>query len=160
MRLRLFAFAAALTLFCTALPGARAGENVWSGLVLATNVAKPGAAPPEMHGLRGTLERTFGYNQFELIGQSRKALKTGEENWLASSKHFSLHVDARGATRDGYRLKLQLYQDRQVLLETDANLSKSSPLVVKVRRSGPGSCCFCSSSSSCARTVSPRRPAS
>lgn len=138
MRFRLLAFAAGFALFCTVLSGARAGENVWSGLVLATNVAKPAPAPPEMHRLRGTLQRTFGYNQFELIGQSRKALKNGEENWLAASKHFSLHVDARGATRDGYRLKLLLYQDRQVLLATDAKLSKSSPLVVKGPQIGAG----------------------
>ena len=138
MRRQLLALAAGLALFCSMLPAARGGENVWSGLVLATKVAKPTPAPAEMHRLRGTLERTFGYNQFELIGQSRKSLKTGEENWLASSKHFSLHVDARGATRDGYRLKLLLYQDRQVLLETDANLSKSSPLVVKGPQIGAG----------------------
>ncbi len=138
MRRQLLALAAGLALFCSMLPAARGGENVWSGLVLATNVAKPTPAPPEMHRLRGTLERTFGYNQFELIGQSRKSLRTGEENWLASSKHFSLHVDARGATRDGYRLKLLLYQDRQVLLETDATLSKSSPLVVKGPQIGAG----------------------
>ena len=138
MRRQLLALAAGLALFCTLLPGARADENVWSGLVLATNVAKPTPGPPEVHRFRSTLQRTFGYNQFELIGQSRKALKTGEENWLASSKHFSLHVDARGATRDGYQLNLQLYQDRHVLLETDASLSKSSPLVVKGPQIGAG----------------------
>ena len=91
-----------------------------------------------MHQLRETLQRTFGYNQFEVIGQSRKDLQTGEENWLASSKHFSLHVDARGPSRDGYRLRLQLFQDRQVLLETDATLSKSSPLVIKGPQIGAG----------------------
>ena len=91
-----------------------------------------------MHRLTRTLERTFGYNQFELIGQSRKTLRSGEENWLAASKHFSLHVDARGASRDGYRLNLQLFQDRQVLLETDASLSKSSPLVIKGPEIGAG----------------------
>ncbi len=138
MRRRLLALATGFALFCSVLSDARADENVWSGLVLATNVVKPTPVPTEMRGIRGTLQRTFGYNQFELIGQSRKALKTGEENWLASSKHFSLHVDARGATRDGYRLKLLLYQDRQVLLETDANLSKRSPLVVKGPQIGDG----------------------
>ncbi len=119
-------------------PSAWARENVWSGLVVATNVSHPKAAPPEMHKLCGTLERTFGYNQFEIIGQSRKALQNGEENWLASSKHFSLHVDARGGSSDGYELKLLLYQDRQVLLETDATLSKSSPLVIKGPQVGAG----------------------
>jgi hypothetical protein len=126
----------ALTSFASS--AIHASENVWSGLVIATNVANPGPVPAEMHRMKGALERTFGYNQFELIGQARKTLRSGEENWLASSKHFSLHVDSRGATHDGYRLKLDLYQDRQVLLETDATLSKSSPLVVKGPQIGAG----------------------
>jgi hypothetical protein len=117
---------------------ARGGENVWSGLVVATNSPKPQPPPPEMHRFAGSLRRTFGYNQFALIGQSRKTLESGEENWMAKSKHFSLHVDARGAHLNGYRLKLQLFQDRQVLLETDATLTKSSPLVIKGPQVGAG----------------------
>ncbi len=136
MRVRLFVLLLAIS--GAFLPGALAGENVWSGLVVATNAKHPASPPPEMHRLTRTLERTFGYNQFELIGQSRKTLRSGEENWLAASKHFSLHVDARGASRDGYRLNLQLFQDRQVLLETDASLSKSSPLVIKGPEIGAG----------------------
>lgn len=138
MRRRLLATAAGLVLLFAMLPGVRAGEMVWSGLVVATNVTRPTPPPPEMHRLDRTLRRTFGYNQFDVIGQSRKALQTGEENWLAASKHFSLHVDARGAARDGYRVNLQLFQDRQVLLETDATLSRSSPLVIKGPQIGAG----------------------
>ncbi len=132
-------FLTALTFFCGALfSSTQAGENVWSGLVIATNVSHPTPPPPQMHRLHGTLKRTFGYNHFEIIGQSRKSLQSGQEDWLAASKHFSLHVDARGASRDGYRLKLQLFQDRQVLLETDATLSKRSPLVIKGPQIGAG----------------------
>ncbi len=138
MHRRLLVLAALTFLFAVSAAKARAEENVWSGLVVATNVPHPTPPAPEMLRLRGTLQRTFGYNQFELIGQSSKRLQSGQENWLAGSKHFSLHVDARGATRDGYRLKLQLYQDRQVLLETDATLSKSSPLVIKGPQIGDG----------------------
>ena len=138
MRARLFGTALGFAIFCLLLPTARAGEMVWSGLVVATNVSHPVRPPPEMHRLDRTLRRTFGYNQFEVIGQSRKALRSGEENWLAASKHFSLHVDARGAWHDGYRLNLQLFQDRQILLETDATLSRSSPLVIKGPQIGAG----------------------
>ncbi len=134
----LFAALLGLLLLLGASEPARASERVWSGLVVATNVARPHPPPPEMHRFEGTLKRTFGYNQFELIGQSRKALQNGEENWMASSKHFSLHVDARGAIRDGYRLKLVLFQDRQALLETDTTLTKSSPLVIKGPQIGVG----------------------
>jgi hypothetical protein len=98
---------------------------------------RPGLPPP-MHRLHPTLRRTFGYDQFDVIGQSRKVLRTGQEDWLAASKHFSLHVDSRGATSDGYRVHLQLFQDRQLLLETDATLSQSSPLVIKGPQVGAG----------------------
>lgn len=116
----------------------RRGKQVWSGLVVATNAARPRPAPAEMRRLDPTLRRTFGYNQFELIGVSRKALQNGEVNWLASSKHFSLRVDPRGVSSDGYRVNLQLFQDRQVLLETNATLSKSSPLVIRGPQIGAG----------------------
>ncbi len=119
-------------------PPGRSGKKVWSGLVVATNATKPVPAPAELNRLNGTLRRTFGYNQFEVIGQSRRALQNGEANWLAVSKHFSLHVDPRGVSNDGYRVKLRLFQDRQMLLETDATLSQSSPLVIKGPQIGSG----------------------
>lgn len=127
-----------LGLICLAGQPAQAGRRVWSGIVMATNAPRPHAPPPEIHRFDGTLRRTFGYNQFEVIGQSRKELRKGEQNWLARTKHFAVHVDARGARSDGYRLNLQLFQDRQVLLETDTALSKSSPLVIRGPQVGAG----------------------
>jgi hypothetical protein len=116
----------------------RAGKQVWSGLVMATNESRPRPAPAEVRRLDGTLRRTFGYNQFDIIGQSHRALQNGESSWLAVSKHFSLRVDPRGVTSDGYRVNLQLFQDRELLLETDATLSKSGPLVIKGPQIGAG----------------------
>src|SRR4029077_6696003 len=85
-----------------------------------------------------TLKDLFGYNQFEVIGQSNKTLRTGGEDWLASSKYFSLQCDARGESDAGYSLNLKLYKEKDVLLETDAKLSKSSPLVIKGPQVGNG----------------------
>src|SRR2546423_2086786 len=116
----------------------QAAHIVWSGLVIAQNVPQPAAIPPELTKLESTLKELFGYNQFELIGQSSKTLKTGEEDWLANSKYFGLHVDARGENDAGYTLNLKLYKENDVLLETDANLSKSSPLVIKGPQVGSG----------------------
>jgi hypothetical protein len=119
---------------------AQAGELVWSGLVIAENVDKPEAPPSELTKLEPTLKELFGYNQFQLIGQSRKAVKTGDENWLASSKYFRLHVDARGGNEaeGGYVLNLKLFQQDQMLLEWDTKLSKRSPLVIKGPQVGGG----------------------
>src|SRR6266404_8523338 len=131
----LFAICFALA---TATAPVQAANTVWSALVIAENVPEPAPIPPELTKLEQTLKDLFGYNQFELIGQSDKTLQTGQEDWLANSKYFALHVDARGENDAGYALNLKLYKEKDVLLETDANLSRSSPLVIKGPQVGNG----------------------
>src|SRR5882724_8495667 len=116
----------------------QAAERVWSGLVMAENVTEPQSIPPELTRIEGLLKRFFGYNEFQVIGQSQKTLKTGQEDWLAMSKFFGLHVDARGETQGGYVLNLKLYKEKELLLETEAKLSKRSPLVIKGPQVGGG----------------------
>ncbi|HEX8280242.1 MAG TPA: hypothetical protein VF551_02600 [Chthoniobacterales bacterium] len=142
MRSRLLRLTASVLLvaFCATAPAARA-ESVWSGLVMANNRPEPTPIPAELNRFEDTLKQLFGYNQFEVIGQSRKTLSSGEEDWLASSKYFSLHVDSKPAKRakaTAYQLNLQLFQEEKLLLETDAKLSKSSPLVIKGPQVGDG----------------------
>ncbi|MFL6538777.1 MAG: hypothetical protein ACJ8JD_11435 [Chthoniobacterales bacterium] len=130
----------AIMLFATviALHTAQAA-TVWSGLVMARNAAQPTPVPAQLDPIEGTLRGAFGYNQFEIIGEATKTLKTGEEDWLAGSRYFSLHVDAKGETPNaGYLLNLKLYKEKDLLLETDAKLSKRSPLVIKGPLVGDG----------------------
>ena len=126
-----------LALILGGVAPAQGSQMVWSGLVIANNVAQPDEIPPELHRIEGTLKALFGYNQFRVIGQSRKTLVTGSEDWLASSKYFSLHVDSKGETDAGYLLNLKLFQEKSVLLETEAKLSKK-PLVIKGPQVGDG----------------------
>src|SRR5213078_101542 len=97
-----------LVLTITASPASKAAEAVWSGLVMAENVTEPQPIPSELTRIEGLLKRFFGYNEFQVIGQSQKTLKTGQEDWLATSKFFGLHVEARGETKGGYVLNLKL----------------------------------------------------
>src|SRR5437879_12807138 len=122
----------------SAAPGLRVAETVWSRLVSAENVAQPESIPLELTRIERLLKELFGYNQFQVIGQSSKTLKTGQEDWLATSKFFGLHVDARGESEAGYVLNLKLYKEKELLLETDAKLSKRSPLVIKGPQVGSG----------------------
>jgi|SRR6476620_3634243 len=122
----------------TAAPASLAVQTVWSGLVMAENVTQPQPIPSELTRIEGLLKRFFGYNEFQVIGQSQKTLKTGQEDWLATSKFFGLHVDARGETQGGYVLNLKLYKEKELLLETEAKLSKRSPLVIKGPQVGGG----------------------
>ncbi len=115
-------FTALVALVMNAAPASRAAEAVWSGLVIAENVAQPEPIPPELTRIERPLKQLFGYNQFQVIGQSSKTLKTGEEDWLAASKYFALHVDARGESEAGYVLNLKLYKEKELLLETDTKL--------------------------------------
>jgi hypothetical protein len=127
-----------VVLIFSATPGLKAAEIVWSGLVIAENLSRPQSIPPELTRIEGSLKKFFGYNQFQVIGQSQKTLKTGQEDWLATSKFFALHVDARGESEAGYVLNLKLYKEKELLLETDAKLSKRSPLVIKGPQVGSG----------------------
>lgn len=127
-----------LALTMTAASASQAAEKVWSGLVIAENVTEPQPVPPELTRIEGLLKKFFGYNQFKVIAQSQKTLKTGQEDWLATSKFFGLHVDARGETQVGYVLNLKLYKEKELLLETEAKLSKRSPLVIKGPQVGGG----------------------
>ena len=113
-------------------------QTVWSGLIIATNSPPIEPTPAEVTQIEGTLRKLFGYSQFQLIGEARKTLKTGEEDWLASSKYFSLHVDSRGEKADAYVLNLKLFQEQKLLLETKARLSKASPLVIRGPQVGDG----------------------
>ncbi|HKP04777.1 MAG TPA: hypothetical protein VJU77_15600 [Chthoniobacterales bacterium] len=118
---------------------ARASETVWSGLVIATNAAKPDPVSPDLVYLEETLKDWFGYNQYKVIGQSRAVLVTGSEDWLAQSKYFSLHIDSKeGNVKSGYRVNLKLFQEKNLLLEWEAKLSKGRPIIVKGPQVGDG----------------------
>ena len=139
MQSRLFLIMSALlALMGGRISEARAAESVWSGLVIANNVSEPEPIPQEIKPIEQSLKDLFGYNQFKVIGKSQKILKTGEEDWMASSKYFSLHVDSKGATAAGYLLGLQLFQEKKMLLETEAKLNKRSPLIIRGPQVGDG----------------------
>lgn len=105
---------------------------------MANNVPEPTPIPAELTAFQGTLKTLLGYNQFQVIGESRNQLQSGTEDWSAKSKYFSLHVDSKGMESSAYVLNLQLFQQEKLLLEAEARLSKSSPLVIKGPQVGDG----------------------
>lgn len=106
--------------------------------MVANNVPEPTPVPAELTPFQGTLKQLLGYNQFQVIGESRNTLAGGAEDWLTKSKYFSLHVDSKAAKRSSYVLNLQLFQEQKLLLETEAKLSKASPLMIKGPQVGDG----------------------
>ena len=116
----------------------RGDQTVWSGIVIASNSGPPEPTPAELTPLETTLRQLFGYTRLHLIGEARKTLKSGQEDWLATTKYFALRVDSRGQKDGAYVLNLKLLQEDKVLLETDAQLSKASPLVIRGPQIGDG----------------------
>ena len=117
---------------------AHAADTIWSGLVVATNAPEPTPIPAELKRLEGTLKGLFGYNQYQVIGQARSTVNSGDEDWLASSRYFSLRVDSKTATRGSYVMNLQLMQEQKLLFETEAKLTKRSPIVARGPQVGEG----------------------
>jgi hypothetical protein len=118
--------------------GVQGAETVWSGLVIANNAPQPALIPSELTPIEQNLKELFGYNQFHIIGQSTKTLESGQENWTAWSRYFSLQIDAQGHGKSGYVLNLRLWKEKELLLESEAKLSKRSPLVIKGPQVGTG----------------------
>src|SRR5437660_12443157 len=98
MARRLALFTAFIALIVSVAPQLHGAETVWSGLVIAENVAQPQPIPPELTPIERPLKQLFGYNPFQVIGQSSKILKAGREDWLAPSKCCGLHLEGRGDT--------------------------------------------------------------
>lgn len=113
-------------------------QTVWSGIIVVSNSGPADPTPPELAPVAETLRQVFGYNRFHLIAEARKTLKTGEEDWLATTKYFALRVDAQGQKAGAYVLNLKLFQENKMLLETNAQLSKASPLVIRGPQVGDG----------------------
>ena len=63
-----FLVGVSLALILGSIAPAQASQMVWSGLVMANNVAEPDEIPAELHRIEGRLKAWFGYNQFKVIG--------------------------------------------------------------------------------------------
>jgi hypothetical protein len=138
MKARLGLLVAILAVALSSAEAAREEQTIWSGLLIASNSLPSEPTPAEVAKIEGTLRQLFGYSRLQLIGEARKTLKTGQEDWLATSKYFALHVDARGEKSGAYVLNLKLFQEQKLLLETDAKLNRASPLVIRGPQVGDG----------------------
>jgi len=120
-----------LTLLGSALP-ARAGDKIWSAVLIATNVAKPKDPPAELRSVAGRLQKVFGYNEFDIVGTASAEVDDENEHPLMPTKTFWLNLKARRASvkeaRGGYLLNLQLYQEKRALVDTVALIAPDSPL--------------------------------
>jgi len=137
------AFSLLALLLFTLVPPARAMDSIWSGIVLATNVPQTKVeTSPEVARLHNELKNLFGYSQFRLIREHTELMDSPVERWLLPGKSFSLRVSSAKKVEMGYRLHLQIFEDKEMLAETDARLGMQSPVFIRGPLCGRGQLVF------------------
>ncbi|HEY5704509.1 MAG TPA: hypothetical protein VIS96_02930 [Terrimicrobiaceae bacterium] len=135
--------AAAILFMVCGTPGARAeGDRIWSALVLATKENPPGPIPGALEKFAPAIKRIFGYNTLYLLGEKKRALIWGGEEWLVPSKEFFFKVQCLSQEVTFYTLGIELYRDKNLLLTTEAKLAKDAPLYIRGPAWGKGQLIF------------------
>lgn len=107
------------------------GDALYGALILATTSEHPTPVPEELRGQAENLKAVFGYNEFRLLGQKRKSVPTGTEDWLVPSRQFFLRVDTKNPLPNGYALGLTLLRENRVLVQADVKLCRDQPLFIR-----------------------------
>ena len=136
-------FAVALLLMACGTSGARAGgDRIWSALVLATKETTPSAIPGALEKFAPTIKKIFGYNSLYLLGEKKRDLVSGSEQWLVPSKEFFFKVECLSREATSYTLRIELYRDKSLLVTTEAKLAKDAPLYIRGPAWGRGHLIF------------------
>lgn len=111
--------------------------DVWCGVFLA----KSGPVTEKKStGLVSQLARAFPeMGNFELVGESTCAVYKEYESWLVPSKQLFLKLDSLGPRpgENGVHLHVQLWQQKHVILKTDAIL-RQRPVFISGPKWGDG----------------------
>jgi hypothetical protein len=130
-----------LLLFALA-PVSRGMDTIWSAIVLGTNTAPAKEQSAEITRLHAKLKDVFGYNQFRLIREHSELMDSPVERWLLPGKLFSLRVSSARKVEEGYHFHLQVFQEKKMLAETEANLGMRSPVFIRGPLCGRGQLIF------------------
>ena len=111
---------------------------LYGALVLATKSEHPQPAPDALKAEAEEMQKIFGYNEFQLLGEKQKAVPTGKEDWLVASRQFILNVDTQRKIAGGYALALQLREEDRILIGADVKLRRDHPLFIRGPFMGDG----------------------
>ncbi len=131
--------AAAVLLLILAAPGAdAAGDRIWSALALATTEDPPAPVPEPLKALAPSIRKIFGYNSLYLLGEKKRDLFSGSEEWLIPTKEFFFKVQCLSRGPTSYTLRIELYHDKNRLVTAEAKLAKGAPLYIRGPEWGRG----------------------
>ena len=135
--------AVAILLLAIGMPGAKAdGDRIWSALLLATKEDPPGPVPRALEKFAPSVRKIFGYNSLYLLGEKKRDLISGGEEWLVPSKEFFFKVQCLSQEETSYSLRIELYRDKNLLVTTEAKLAREAPLYIRGPAWGKGHLIF------------------
>ncbi|MGF1656929.1 MAG: hypothetical protein ACFCU3_08135 [Verrucomicrobiales bacterium] len=111
-----------------------AGEVVvWTAMLLATNDEKPRDMPELLRPWDAELRALFGYNAFRLVSSDTSRLKEHSLQWFLPRErplYFSI-TKLPNAEPGPIPVNVQIYREKQWLVDTEAQLVPGTPLLVK-----------------------------
>ncbi len=134
---------AAGVFFALGMAAAQAGgDRIWSALVLATNEKPPRPVPEKLEDFAPTIQKVFGYKTLYLMGDKKRDLVSGTEEWLVPSREFFFRVQVLAQEATFYRLRIELYREKKLLVSTEAKLARDAPLYIRGPQWGGGQLIF------------------
>ena len=132
--------AAAILLFMIAprCVDATTGDRIWSAVALATIEHAASPVPNSLKQLASEITEIFGYNSLYLLGEKKRDLSPGREEWLIPTKEFFFKVECLSKELTSYLLRIELYRNQNLLVTTEANLAKDAPLYIRGPQWGRG----------------------
>lgn len=135
--------AAAILLLTVGTPEAWSeSDRIWSALVLATKENPPAPIPASLEEFARPIKKIFGYNSLYLLGEKKRDLISGGEEWLVPTKDFFFRVQCLSQGMTFYTLLIELYHNTNLLVTTEAKLAKDAPLFIRGPAWGRGQLIF------------------
>ncbi len=115
-----------------------ASDRIWSAVVLATREEPPQPVPSKLEEFDSALRQVFGYNSFYLLGDKTRDITAGESEWLVPSKRIFMKFAILETKLAAYRMRIDLYDGKELLVTTEAKLARDAPLYIRGPQWGKG----------------------
>lgn len=119
-----------------------ATDRIWSALVLATKETPERPVPKSLSDFAPTIKKVFGYTSLYLLGEKKRDLVSGGEQWLVPTDDFFFKVKCLSQDPTSYQLEIELYRKKELLLTTKAKLARDAPLYIRGPQWGAGQLIF------------------
>jgi hypothetical protein len=111
---------------------APAAENFWGCLIYASNAGQRNDLPDRLNGYDARMSGAFGYSRFCVIAQRQTALQAQKETGLVFSDDLKIVLTSLTGGSDGkYLIKLLFVEGADPVMETQARVSRDSPLFIR-----------------------------